>query len=164
MKTKTRTHLRKVRGNGSHTRLWSFGSSAPPGSGPAADEVESEPWPKSERATSRRKRYFSPPFCLFLPPPLPSRQKPVTTKIVKKETKRQLQFLFCEKKTLKAPKRKRRRRKAQNHLYSPSLPSIAESFSAQHTAALWCPLYTLIASPVARSHSLPVQSEEAVTR
>lgn len=50
------------------------------------------------------------------------------------------------------------------HAPSASLPSIALSFSAQHTAALWCPLYVRMASPDERSHSLAVASEEAETR
>lgn len=54
--------------------------------------------------------------------------------------------------------------KANHHAPSASLPSIALSLSAQHTAALWCPLYVRIASPVDRSHSLAVASEEAETR
>jgi hypothetical protein len=48
--------------------------------------------------------------------------------------------------------------------HSPSLPSMAESFSAHATTALWWPEYTRIASPDAKSHSLAVPSEEAVTR
>ena len=42
--------------------------------------------------------------------------------------------------------------------------STALSFSAQHTAALWCPLYIRIASPDAQSHSLALASLLAVTR
>lgn len=41
--------------------------------------------------------------------------------------------------------------------------STAESLSAQHTAALWCPEYILIASPLAQSHNLAEVSLEAVT-
>ena len=42
--------------------------------------------------------------------------------------------------------------------------STALSFRAQQASALWCPLYILMASPEARSHSRALQSEEAVTR
>ncbi len=56
----------------------------------------------------------------------------------------------------------------QNHHDHPdhpsSLPSMAESFNAQHTVALWCPVYIRIASPVDKSHSRAVQSELALTR
>ena len=48
--------------------------------------------------------------------------------------------------------------------YSVSRPSMALSFSAQQTAALWWPLYILIASPVDKSQSLALQSEDAVTK
>ena len=47
---------------------------------------------------------------------------------------------------------------------SASRPSIALSLSAQHTAALWWPLYMRMASPVDRSHSRALQSDDAVTR
>ena len=40
----------------------------------------------------------------------------------------------------------------------------ALSLSAQHTAALWWPLYILMESPVDKSHSLALQSDDAVTK
>ena len=43
-------------------------------------------------------------------------------------------------------------------------PSIALSFRAQHDTDLWCPLYSLMASPVDRSQRRALQSEEAVTK
>ena len=50
------------------------------------------------------------------------------------------------------------------HGHSTSRPSMALSLSAQHTAALWWPLYMRMASPVDRSHRRAEQSDDAVTR
>ena len=51
------------------------------------------------------------------------------------------------------------------HSYShPVAASTAESFSAQHTTALWCPLYTRIASPLLQSQSRALPSLLAVTK
>lgn len=47
--------------------------------------------------------------------------------------------------------------------HSPSLSS-ALSFSAHVTTALWWPLYNRIGSPVPRSHSRALQSDDAVTK
>jgi len=46
----------------------------------------------------------------------------------------------------------------------PVAASTAESFSAQHTTALWCPLYTRIASPLLQSQSRALPSLLAVTK